>query len=123
MNICNSKNNSYFMAISSLTQTNVIDILAAVLTYLKQKNINVIEEILKKFDDMPDDCETNALIREPVGIHKVGDYCFRMMKWLILVRYFENINHYDLIATVLIFMKGERLCITKELFLYINEWK
>ena len=36
----------------SLVQTNKIDVLAAVLTYPKQKKLNVIEEILKKFDDI-----------------------------------------------------------------------
>ena len=71
------------MEINSLVRTNNIDILAAVLTYLKQKKLNVIKEILKKFDDMPDDFETNALIREAEEIHKAGDYALRMMKWLI----------------------------------------
>ena len=102
-------------------QTNEIDVLAAVLTYLTQKKLNVIEEILKKFDDTPDDSETNALVRETEGIHKAGNYALRTMKWLVSARYYENVNHYDLIGTALTFMKEERLCITKELFLYINE--
>ena len=36
------------MEITSLVQTNNIDVLAAKLTYLKLKNSNVIEEIVKK---------------------------------------------------------------------------
>ena len=106
--------------INSLVQTNDIDVLAAVLTYLKQKRLNIIEEILKKFDDMPDDFETNAFAASE-GIHKSGDYALRMMKWLISARYYENITYYDLIATALRYMKGDKLNVTKEVFLFINE--
>ena len=45
------------MEVNSLVQTNDIDVLAAVLTYLKKKRLNILEEILNKFDDMPDDFE------------------------------------------------------------------
>ena len=67
---------------------------------------------------MSDDFETNVFAASE-GIHKAGDYVSRMMKWLISARYYENINYYDLIATALTFMKGERLNVTKELFSYI----
>ena len=106
--------------ISSLVQSNYIDVLAAALTYLKQKKLNIIDEILKKFDDMPDEFETNVFAATE-GIHEAGDYALRMMKWLISGRYIQNINHHDLIATALRFMKGERLNTTKEGFAYINE--
>ena len=36
------------LEISSMVQTNKIDVLAAVVTYLEQKKVNVIGEILKK---------------------------------------------------------------------------
>ena len=106
--------------IDSIVETNDIDVLAAVLTYLKQKRLNIIEEILKKFDDMPDHFETNPFAASE-GIHKAGDYAIRMMKWLISARYYENINYYDLIATALRYMKGEQLFVRKEVFLFINE--
>ena len=48
---------AFCMETNSSVQTNIIDVLAAVLTYLKQKKKNVIEGIIKKFDDMPDDFE------------------------------------------------------------------
>ena len=69
---------------------------------------------------MPDDFETNAFAASE-GIHKAGDYALRMMKWLISARYYENINYYDLIATALRYMKGDKLNVTKEVFLFINE--
>ena len=106
--------------IDSIVETNDIDVLAAVLTYLKQKRLNIIEEILKKFDDMPDDFETNPFAASE-GIHKAGDYTIRMMKWLISARYYEYINYYDLIATTLRYMKGEQLFVRKEVFFFINE--
>ena len=71
------------MEINSLVQTNNIDVLAAILTYLKQKKLYVIEESLKKFDDAPVDFETYALIREAEGIQKAGDYALRRLKWFI----------------------------------------
>ena len=71
------------MEINSLVQTDNIDVLASVLTYLKQKKLNIIEEIRKKFDDMPNDFESNALVRESEGIDKAGNYALRKMKWLV----------------------------------------
>ena len=68
---------------------------------------------------MPDEFETNALAASE-GIHKAGDYCLRMMKWLTSARYYEKIKYYDLIATALRFMKGSKLNVTKELFSSIN---
>ena len=62
---------------------------------------------------MPDDFETNARIREAEGIYKAGDLCLRMVKWLIAARYYENVNYYDLIATALMYIKGEKLYVTK----------
>ena len=79
------------MEVNSLVQTNDIDVLAAVLTYLKQKKINILDEILRKFADMPDDFETNAFAASE-GIHEAGDYALRMMKWLISARFYENNN-------------------------------
>ena len=93
------------MAVNSLVQTNDLDVLAAVLTFLKQKKINLLKDILRIFDDMPDDFETNAFPASE-GIHKAGDYVLRMMKWLISARYYENNNYYDLIGTALRYMKG-----------------
>ena len=108
------------MEVNSLVQTNDIDVLAAVLTYLKKKRLNILEEILNKFDDMPDDFERNVFAASE-GIHKAGDYALRMMKWLVSARYYENINYYDLIATALMYIKGDKLNVTKEFFLFINE--
>ena len=69
---------------------------------------------------MPDDFESNALIREAEGTHKAKHYALSMMKWLVSARYYENVNYYDLIATALSFMKGSKLNVTKELFSLIE---
>ena len=55
------------------------------------------------------------------GIHKAGDYALRMMKWLVSARYYENINYYNLIATALMYIKGEKLYVTKEIFSVVND--
>ena len=69
---------------------------------------------------MPDDFETNVFAASE-GRHKAGDYALRMMKWLMSARYIENFNYFDLIATVLMYMKGERLNDTKEFFSVVND--
>ena len=68
------------MEVNLLTQTITLDVIGTFLAYLNQKKLNVIEEILKMFDDLPDDFETNALIRKAGGIHKACNYALRMMK-------------------------------------------
>ena len=44
-----------------------------------------------------------------------------MMKWLVSARYYENINYYDLIATALMYIKGEKLYVTEEIFSVVND--
>ena len=76
---------------------------------------------MKKFDDMPDDFENNPIYRSADGIHKAGNYAIRIMNWMVRDIYVKNINYYDLIGTALTFMKGEKLYITKEVFILIND--
>ena len=47
--------------INSLVDSINYDILGAALTHLKQKKLKIIDSILKNFDDMPDDFETNGI--------------------------------------------------------------
>ena len=86
-----------------------LDRLATYLTLIKRKKLYVNETILRKFYEMSDDFEVNPLSRGAIGIQKAGNYALRMMKWLVSQSYYENINYYDLIATVLMYMKGKKL--------------
>ena len=100
---------------------NEYDILGAILTYLKQKKLKIIDSILENFDYMPDDFETNGIDRNSKGIWKAGNYSIRMMSWLVRDIYVNNINYYDLIGTALTYMKGRNLYVSKEVFALINE--
>ena len=62
-------------------------LLGAILTYLKQKKLKIIDSILENFDYMPDDFETNSIDRNSKGICKAGNYAIRMMSWLWLEIY------------------------------------
>ena len=100
---------------------NEYDILGAILTYLKQKKLKILDSILENFDYMPDYFETNGIDRNSKGIWKAGNYSIRMMSWLVRDIYVNNINYFDLVGTALTYMKGEKLYVTKELFALIND--
>ena len=76
---------------------------------------------MEKFNEMPDDFETNESYRRSEGINKAGNYAIRMMYWMVRDIHVENIHYYDLVGTALTYMKGEKLYVTKELFELINE--
>ena len=109
------------MDVDLITKSLDYDLLAAALTFIKQKKLNIIDSILEKFYDIPEEFETNDLVRKSEGIQKAGNYALRMMRWLVSNKYYENINYFDLIGTALTFMKGEKLNVTNDLFCSINE--
>ena len=95
--------------------------IATALTILKQKKLNVINHILKNFSEMDDDYEANAVSRTSKGIQKAGNDAIRMMKWMVVDNYYDNMNYHDLIATALTAMKGEKLNVSKQNFSIIND--
>ena len=97
-----------------------LDLLATALTYLKQKKLNVIDHVLKNFTEMDDDYETGGFYQDSSGISRAGNDAIRMMKWMVGDNYYDNMNYYDLIATALTAMKGEKLNVTIQFFL-IND--
>ena len=121
LNYAKPKIISICMDVDSITKSLDYDLLAAALTFIKQKKLNIIDSILEKFYDIPEEFETNDLVRKSEGIQKAGNYSLRMMKWLVSNKYYENINYFDLIGTALTFMKGEKLNVTNDLFCIINE--
>ena len=98
-----------------------LDLLATALTYLKQKKLNVINHVLKNFSEIDDDYETGGFYRDSSGISRAGNDAIRMMKWMVGDNYYDNMNYYDLIATALTAMKGEKLNVSKQNFSIIND--
>ena len=102
---------------SLIPSTTDFDLLATALTYLKLKKLNVIDRILQNFE-MPEDFETDYFSRTSTkGIQKAGNDAIRLMKWMVVDNYYDNMNYHDLIATALTAMKGEKLNVTS-IFLY-----
>ena len=106
---------------SIIPSTTDFDLLATALTYLKQKKLNVLGRILQNFDEMPEDFETNYFSRTSKLIQKAGNDAIRMMKWMVVDNYYDNMNYHDLIATALTAMKGEKLNVSKPNFSIIND--
>ena len=102
-------------------EPNNFDLIATVLTYLKQKKLNVIDRSLQNFDEMPEDFETDYFSRTSKGIQKAGNDAIRMMKWMVSDNYYDNMNYHDLIATALTAMKGEKLNVSQQNFSIIND--
>ena len=70
---------------------------------------------------MPEEFEYNSFTRNSIGIQKAGNDAIRMMKWLIADHYYDIMNYYNLIATALTAMKGDKLNVTKRNFVIIND--
>ena len=102
-------------------EPNNFDLIATALTYLKQKKLNVINHVLKNFSEIDDDYETGGFYQDSSGTSRAGNDVIRMMKWMVGDNYYDNMNYYDLIATALTAMKGEKLNVSKQNFSIIND--
>ena len=102
-------------------EPNNFDLIATALTILKQKKLNVINHILKNFFELDDDYEANAFSRTSKGIQKAGNDASRMMKWMVVDNYYDNMNYHDLIATALTALKGEKLNVSQQNFSILND--
>ena len=112
---------SICMEVSTIIKTDDYDLLATALTYLKQKKQNITPTLLEKFNEIPDDFETGGFYHQSTGISRAGNEAIRMMNFLISEQYYDNMNYYDLIATALTYMKGDKLDVTRHNFSIIND--
>ena len=81
-----------------------------VLSTLKNKKIKINNILIEKYEDMIEnsDFEQNCLSRTAKGIYKIGHDSIRLMKWICFYdrSYYENINYYDLMSSICIFLKN-----------------
>ena len=82
----------------------VFDEIYKTLSILKNKKIkinNILIEIYKDMIKNPD-FEQNYWSRTARGIYKLGHDSIRLMKWICYYdrSYYENINYYDLMASI-----------------------
>ena len=75
-----------------------------VLSTLKNKKLKINNILIEKYKDMLEnsDFEVNYWPRTATGIYKIGHDSIRLMKWICYYdrSYYENINYYDLMATI-----------------------
>ena len=81
-----------------------------VLSTLKNKKLKINNTIIEKYKDMlrNPNFEQNKYSLTSSGIYKIGHDSIRLMKWICYYdrSYYENINYYDLMASVLQSLKG-----------------
>ena len=80
------------------------DKLYEVLCILKNKKLKINNILIEKYKDLlkNSDFEQDYWSRTLTGIYKIGHDSIRLMKWIFYYdkSYYENINYYDLMASV-----------------------
>ena len=76
-----------------------------ILSTLKNKKLNINNILIEKYKDMlkNPNFEHNKYSITSTGIYKIGHDSIRLMKWICYYdrSYYENINYYDLMGSVL----------------------
>ena len=82
-----------------------------ILSTLKNKKLKINNNLIEIYKDMLENpnFEQNYWSRTAKGIYKIGYNSIRLMKWICYYdrSYYENINYYDLIASICIFLKND----------------
>ena len=82
-----------------------------ILSTLKNKKLKINNNIIEIFKDMlkNPNFEQNKYSITSSGIYKIGHNSIRLMKWICYYdrSYYENINYYDLMASVLTVLNNE----------------
>ena len=80
-----------------------------VLLTLKNKKLKINNIVIEIYKDMllNPNFEQNYWSRTATGIFKIGHDSIRLMKWICYYdrSYYENINYYDLMGSICIFLK------------------
>ena len=86
---------------------NDYDEIYKILSTLKNKKLKINNTLIEKYKDMllNPRFEENYWSRTAIGIYKIGHDSIRLMKWICYYdrSYYENINYYNLMASICIF--------------------
>ena len=81
-----------------------------ILLKLKNKKLKINNTLIEIYKDLLSDpnFEQNYWSRTSKGIYKIGHDSIRLMKWICYYdrSYYENINYYDLMASICEFLKN-----------------
>ena len=82
-----------------------------ILSTIKNKKLKINNNIIEIYKDMlkNPNFEQNKYSQPSSGIYKIGHDSIRLMKWICYYdrSYYENINYYDLMASVLTVLNNE----------------
>ena len=86
-------------------ESSVYDEIYKVLSTLKNKKLKINNNLIEIYKDMikNSDFEQKYWSRTSTGIYKIGHDSIRLMKWICYYdrSYYENINYYDMMASIL----------------------
>ena len=94
------------------------NLIAAILLLLKKSKLNFNDTLFEKYCNMLDNLGSSVVL-DAKGVWVYGDEALRLVKWLQLDKYYDNINYFDLIYTIM--NKDKNIIITLEVFDSINE--
>ena len=91
--------------IYKIYEGNDFDEIHKVLSTFKSKKLKINNTLIDIYEDMMKnpDFEQDYWSRTATGIYKIGHDSIRLMKWICCYdrSYYENINYYDLMASIL----------------------
>ena len=94
------------------------NLIAAILLLLKKSKLNFNDTLFEKYCNMLDNLGS-SVVSGAKGVWVYGYEALRLVKWLQVDKYYDNINYFDLIYTII--KKDKNIIITSEVFESINE--
>ena len=92
------------------------NLIAAILLLLKKSKLNFNDTLFEKYNNL---LNYDSNIIDGIGVWLYGYEALRLVKWLQSDKYYDNINYFDLIYTIM--NKDKNIIITLEVFESINE--
>ena len=77
------------------------------LSTLKNKKLNIKKELIEIYKNMDENFEQTTISLSTKGVYKIGYDSIRLMKWLCRCQYYNNINYYDLMGSVIYALKND----------------
>ena len=109
------------MDVMQIYRESDLNLIAATLLLLKKSKLNFNDTIFEKYCNMlyySESVNENAKGIWPRGVWVYGYEALRLVKWLLIDKYYDNFNYFDLIYTIM--NKDKNIIITLEVFEYIN---
>ena len=97
------------MNVMQIYRESNLKLIATTLLILKGSKLNFNNTIFKKFRNM------GFNIGAEIGIWKYGYEAIRVMKWLLVDRYYDNIKYFDLNYSIIMRKTSELFSIVKDL--------